>query len=90
MVTQLCCVSKLSAVARAVSASLDVRWYCATAVDIAMERVAKRNLSNPGWESLTMEQARQRVAANDAVNAQLVDRSGLYADLAFVVSDDLS
>lgn len=77
-------------VARAVSANLDVRWYCATAVEIAMERVAKRNLSNPGWESLSIEQARERVAANDTVNAQLVDRSGLYADLAFFVSDDLS
>ena len=59
-------------------------------VAVAMERVAARNMWNPGWEDLSLDQARGRVAANDTINAELVAASGGYADLAFVVTDDLS
>ena len=56
-----------------------------------MERVARRNLSNPGWAGLSLDQARARVAANDRKNAVLVEKTGgAAADLTFVVTDDLS
>ena len=51
-------------------------------VDVAMERVARRNLAEvPSFKGLTLDQSRQRIAANDLINAELVARSGQRADL---------
>jgi pantothenate kinase len=62
---------------------LDLKWFLSCSVDMAMERVALRNMSNPGWEGLSLAQARQRVADNDRINALLVAQSGKHADYAF-------
>ena len=64
--------TELDAAWREVDAALDASWYLDTEVDVAMERVAVRNRSNPGWEDVTLEEARERVAANDRINAVLV------------------
>jgi hypothetical protein len=52
---------------RDVSAALDACWALETEVDVAMERVAKRNLSNPGWENLTLDDARARIGLSHVV-----------------------
>jgi pantothenate kinase len=62
---------------------LDLKWFLSCSVDVAMERVALRNMSNPGWEGLSLAQARQRVADNDRINALLVAQSGKQADYMF-------
>jgi pantothenate kinase len=62
---------------------LDQKWFLSCSIDVAMERVAVRNMSNPGWEGLSLAQARQRVADNDRINALLVAQSGKHADFIF-------
>ena len=62
---------------------LDLKWFLSCSVDVAMERVALRNMSNPGWEGLSLAQARRRVADNDRINALLVAQSGKHADYVF-------
>lgn len=75
---------------RDVDSALDASWYLCTEVDVAMERVAQRNKNNPGWEMLTMNEARERVAANDRLNAELVAGSAARADAVIVIQEDLS
>eukprot|EP01079_Euglenida_sp_SAG-EU17-18_P002165 gene2165-3082_t len=75
---------------REVESLCDQLWYIETSVDIAMERVAKRNMSNPGWEDLTLEQVRARVDTNDRVNAELVARCASVPDFSFAVVDNLA
>ena len=75
----------LSPAWRQVTSIFDSLWYIDTPVDVAMERVTRRNMSNPGWEGLTYEQAALRVDANDRVNADLVARSGALADFRFTL-----
>lgn len=64
---------------------LDLKWFLSCSVEVAMERVALRNMNNPGWESLSLAQARERVADNDRINALLVAQSGKHADYSFEV-----
>ena len=82
--------TELDAAWREVDAALDASWYLDTEVDVAMERVAVRNRSNPGWEDVTLEEARERVAANDRINAVLVAGSAEHADGRIVLTEDLS
>lgn len=70
---------------REANALLDASWYIGTDVDVAMERVAQRNQSNPGWEALSIEEVRVRVAANDrlfsiipGISIEKGDKSGIY------------
>ena len=70
---------------RQVTSAFDSVWYIDTPVDVAMERVTRRNMSNPGWEDLSLDEATLRVDANDRVNADLVARSGEYADFSFTL-----
>ena len=66
--------------------SFDALWFLACGVDTACERVARRNMRNPGWESLSLEEARERVDQNDRVNAMLVAQCAAHADFAFEVA----
>ena len=80
----------LSSSWRDVDSALDVSWFLHTQVDVAMERVAQRNKNNPGWEMLSMSETRERVAANDRLNAELVAGSAAHADAILVITEDLS
>ena len=80
----------LSPAWRDVDSELDASWYLHTDVDVAMERVAQRNKNNPGWEMLSISEVRERVAANDRLNAELVAVSSVHADAVLVIAEDLS
>jgi hypothetical protein len=45
---------------------------------------------NPGWEGFSMSEVRERVAANDRLNAELVAESATRADTTIVIQEDLS
>ena len=79
----------LSPAWREVDNALDASWYLHIDLDVAMERVAQRNKRNPGWQALSINEVRDRVAANDRVNAELVGRSAAGADAVIVIKEDL-
>ncbi len=60
-----------------VGQSFDERWYLGTPLEIARERLARRHMSASG---LTRAQADTRIALNDALNAEIVSHSRLFAD----------
>lgn len=60
-----------------IGALFEERWYLDTPFDVAMERLTQRHMK--AW-GLTREQAVSRIAANDALNAQIVAATRPYAD----------
>jgi pantothenate kinase len=60
-----------------ISQSFDERWYLATPVETAMERLALRHMQ--AW-GMTRSEAEQRIAGNDRLNAMLVAESAPFAD----------
>jgi pantothenate kinase len=56
---------------------LDECWYIDTSMDVAMGRLAKRHMASWGF---SQEQALQRVAMNDRLNAEIVQQSRDRAD----------
>ncbi len=61
----------------AVSRLFDERWYLDTAMETAMERLTVRHMK--AW-GMTRDQAERRVAANDRLNAEIVQNSAQFAD----------
>lgn len=55
----------------------DERWFLDTSLEIALERLTQRHIKS--W-NLTRARALRRIAANDALNAQIVLRSRPNAD----------
>lgn len=80
----------LSPTWRDVDSALDASWYLQTDIDIAMQRVVQRNKKNPGWEMLSISEVRERVEANDRLNAELVVTSAAHADAVIIIEEDLS
>ncbi|HVF85346.1 MAG TPA: hypothetical protein VM821_05145 [Abditibacteriaceae bacterium] len=52
-----------------VSQIFDERWHLDTPLDVAMERLVQRHMKS--WQ-MTREQAEERIASNDWLNAQIV------------------
>ncbi len=61
----------------AVSGFFDERWFLNTPLDIALARLSRRHQET--WK-LTAEAADARIAANDRLNAEIVQRSRPFAD----------
>lgn len=61
----------------AVSRLFEERWYLDTPMDIAMMRLADRHQAVWG---LTREEAERRIAANDRLNAEIVQKSRAFCD----------
>jgi pantothenate kinase len=59
------------------SGLLDECWYLDTSMDVAMERLVKRHMASWGF---SREQALDRLAMNDRLNADIVLQSRLRAD----------
>jgi pantothenate kinase len=60
-----------------VSESFDERWYLDTPLEVALQRLTQRHMT--AW-NLTRAAAEQRIAANDALNAQIVAQTRSRAD----------
>jgi len=60
-----------------VSSQFDERWFLDTPLEIALERLVHRHMA--AW-GMTREQATARIASNDRLNAELVQRSRANAD----------
>jgi pantothenate kinase len=56
---------------------LDECWYLDTSMDVAMERLVKRHMAS--W-AMSREQALDRLAINDRLNAEIVQQSRARAD----------
>ena len=56
---------------------LDACWYLDTPLPVAMDRLAQRHMQAWGF---TRQQADERIATNDGLNAQLVADSAVRAD----------
>ncbi len=56
---------------------LDECWYLDTSMDVAMERLVKRHMASWGF---SREQALDRLAVNDRLNADIVQQSRARAD----------
>ena len=59
------------------SGLLDECWYLDTSMDVAMARLVKRHMASWGFNR---EQALHRLAMNDRLNADIVQRSRGHAD----------
>ncbi len=66
------------------SGLLDECWYLDTSMDVAMERLVKRHMASWGF---SREQALDRLAMNDRLNAEIVLQSRARADW-FISSHD--
>jgi len=60
-----------------VRGQLDACWYLDTPLPVAMDRLAQRHMQAWGF---TREQADERIATNDGLNARLVADSAARAD----------
>ena len=60
-----------------VRGQLDACWYLDTPLPVAMDRLAQRHMQAWGF---TRQQADERIATNDGLNAQLVADSAVRAD----------
>lgn len=56
---------------------LDECWYLDTSMDVAMERLVNRHMASWGF---SREQALNRLAINDRLNAEIVQQSRVRAD----------
>ncbi len=61
----------------AISVLFDERWYLDTPLDVAVERLTQRHMATL---NLTREQAAARIAANDRLNGEIVEKSKEFAD----------
>lgn len=62
---------------QALREAFDERWYLDTPLDLAMERLTRRHMA--AW-GLSREAAEARIAANDRLNAEIVQASRTNAD----------
>lgn len=60
-----------------VSAQFDERWYLDTPIDVALERLVERHQRVWQW---SREAAQARINQNDALNAQIVQKTRAKAD----------
>ena len=62
---------------QAVREAFDERWYLDTPLEVALDRLATRHRTAWGW---TQAEAERRIAANDRLNAEIVQATRTDAD----------